>query len=208
MRTDNRVEARSSALLLNDLQVAIISGSPLASSDPDALVRVNAAVDRCAEALDAARRAGVLVVHVRVAFSPGHPEANPHSPMMRFMRDKGLLVEGAPGTAFDPRVAPKSGEIFVTKHAVSAFAGTPLDEILRGRGIGTVVLGGLVTHYAVDSTARDAHDRGYRVIVLTDGCASATPSRHDASLANLAFLAEAVTTEDFASRIEVSSGVA
>jgi len=208
MSTDNRVEARSSALLLNDLQVAIISGSPLASSDPDALVRVNAAVDRCAEALDAARRAGVLVVHVRVAFSPGHPEANPHSPMMRFMRDKGLLVEGAPGTAFDPRVAPKPGEISVTKHTVSAFAGTPLDQILRGRGIGTVVLGGLVTHYAVDSTARDAHDRGYRVIVLTDGCASATTSRHDASLANLAFLAEAVTTGAFASSIEASSGVA
>jgi nicotinamidase-related amidase len=60
----------------------------------------------------------------------------------------------------------------------------------------------------VDSTARDAHDRGYRVIVLTDGCASATPSRHDASLANLGFLAEAVTTEAFASRIETSSGVA
>jgi nicotinamidase-related amidase len=81
---------------------------------------------------------------------------------------------------------------------VSAFAGTPLDQIFRARGVGTVILGGLVTHYAVEGTARDAHDRGYRVIVLTDGCASATPSRHEASLANLAFLAEAVTTEAFA----------
>jgi len=207
MSTDERVEVRSSALVLNDLQAAIISGSPLAPSDPDALARVNAAVDRCAQALDVARRASLLVVHVRVAFSPGHPEANPHSPMMRLMRDKGLLLEGAPGTRFDPRVAPKPTEISLTKHTVSAFAGTPLDQILRARAIGTVVLGGLVTHYAVDSTARDAHDRGYRVIVLTDGCASATPSRHDASLANLAFLAETVTTEAFASRIEASSGV-
>jgi len=203
MSTDNRVEAGSSALLLSDLQAAIISGSPLAPSNRDALGRVNAAVERCAEALDAARRAGVLVVHVRVAFSPGHPEANPHSPMMRFMRDKGLLVEGGPGTAFDPRVAPGPGEIVVTKHTVSAFAGTPLDQILHARGVGTVILGGLVTHYAVEGTARDAHDRGYRVIVLTDGCASATPSRHEASLANLAFLAEAVTTEAFASGIRV-----
>lgn len=204
MSTENRIEAGSSALLLNDLQAAIVSGSPLAPSDPDSLGRLNAAVERCAEALDAARRAGVLVVHVRVAFSPGHPEANPHSPMMRFMRDKGLLVEGAPGTAFDPRVVPGSGEIVVTKHTVSAFAGTPLDQILRARGVDTVILGGLVTHYAVEGTARDAHDRGYRVIVLTDGCASATLSRHEASLANLAFLAEAVTTEAFVSGIRAT----
>jgi nicotinamidase-related amidase len=207
MSVGDRIEGKSSALVLNDLQVAIISGSPLASSDPDALSRMNAAVDRCAEALDAARRTDVLVVHVRVAFSPGYQEANPHSPMMRFMREKGVLIEGHAGTAFDPRVAPRPGEIVVTKHTVSAFAGTPLDQILRARGVGTIVVGGLVTHYAVDGSARDAHDRGYRVMVLKDGCASATPARHDASLANLAFLAEVVMTRDFVSRVNAPSSL-
>jgi nicotinamidase-related amidase len=206
MTAADRLEFRSTALVLNDLQLAIISGSPLAPSESEALARVSAAVDRCAEVLGNARRVGIPVVHVRVAFSSGHPEANPHSPMMRFIREKELLSHDAPGTGFDPRVQPGPGEIVVTKHGVSAFAGTPLDQMLRSRGVDTVVLGGLVTHYAIDSTARDAHDRGYRVIVLEDGCASATPARHDASLANLAFLGEVLTTKDFIAQIALASG--
>ena len=205
MSSEPRIEAASSALILNDLQLAIISGSPLASSDPKVISRMNAVVDQCAKALELARGAGMPVVHVRIAFSPGYPEASPHSPMMRYMRDKGVLLEGDSGTAFDARVAPRQGEIVVTKHAVSAFAGTALEQMLRVRGVGTVVLGGLVTHYAVDGTARDAHDRGFRVVVLKDGCASATPERHDASLANLGFLAEVLMTEDVAARMAAAT---
>jgi nicotinamidase-related amidase len=201
MSAADRVAAKSTALILNDLQLAIISGSPLAPAEPEALARFNSAIDRCAEALAGARRLGMPIVHVRVTFSAGHPEANPHSPMMRFIREKGLLVDGAPGSAFDPRVKPVPGEEVITKHGVSAFAGTPLDAKLRDRGIDTVILGGLVTHYAVDSTARDAHDRGFRLIVLKDGCASATPARHEASLANLAFLGEVLATGELMRRI-------
>jgi nicotinamidase-related amidase len=201
MAAADRLDAKSAALVLNDLQLAIISDSPLAPSEPDALARINAAVDLCAEALKAARRFEMIVVHVRVAFSPGHSEANMHSPMMRFIREKRLLLYGGESTSFDPRVRPNHGEIVVTKHGVSAFAGTPLDQILRTRRVDTVVLGGLVTHYAVEGTARDAHDRGYRVLVLKDGCASATPARHEASLDNLAFLCEVLTTDAFIARI-------
>lgn len=193
--------ACQTALILSDLQRAIIAGSPLAPAEPEALARFDSAVRRCAEMLDAARRHGMPIVHVRVAFSPGHPEANPHSPMMRFIRDRGLLVDDDAGTGFDARVAPAPGEEVVTKHGVSAFTGTPLEAWLRARGIDTVILAGLVTHYAVDSTAREAHDRGFRVIVLKDGCASATPARHEASLANLGFLGEVLVTNDALERI-------
>lgn len=202
MTADNAVRARATALVLTDLQLAIISGTPLAPSEPDAVMRFNGVVECCAKALAAARRLGMLMVHVRVAFSQGYPEANPSSPMMRFIREKGLLIDGDPGTAFSPKVRPAAGEIVITKHGVSAFAGTPLDQILRARNISAVALCGLVTHYAVDSTAREAHDRGYGVIVLKDGCASGAPARHEATLANLAFLGSVVTTEEFISSIE------
>jgi nicotinamidase-related amidase len=69
-------EAQSTALVLNHLQAAIISNSPLAPSEPEDLARMDAAVERCAEALVAARRANLLIVHVRIAFSPGYPEAS------------------------------------------------------------------------------------------------------------------------------------
>jgi len=195
------LDPKSTALVLTDLQLAIISETPLAASETDALRRVNSAVVKCAETLKVARRMEMLVVPVRVAFSAGHPEANPYSPMMQFIREKGLLIDGAQSTSFDPSVRPNPDEIVITKHGVSAFAGTPLDQILRARQVDTVILGGLVTHYAVDGTARDAHDRGYRVVVLRDGCASAAPARHEASLANLAFLGEVLTTDILITRI-------
>lgn len=191
------LEISSSALVLNHLQKAIISSSPLAPSDPEDLARMDAAVERCAEALAAARRANLLIVHMRIAFSPGYPEASRTSPMMQFMAKENVLLYDDPRTDFDPRVSPVQNEIVVTNHAVSAFAGTSVDQLLRVQGIDTVVLGGVVTHYAVEGTAREAHDRGYRVIVLEDGCSSGGIARHDASITSLAFLSEIVTTETF-----------
>ena len=200
-----QIEPRSTALVLNDLQLAIISNSPLAPSEAEAVTRFNSAVLQCAKALTAARCVGMHVAHVRVAFSAGYAQANLHSPMMRFIREKELLLDGAPATAFDPRVEPDAAEIVITKRGVSAFSGTALDEALRARGVSAVVLGGLVAHYAVEGTAREAHDRGYRVLVLKDACASATVSRYDAALANLAFLGEVLTTEAFLGRLEGTS---
>ena len=190
-------ETPPSALILNHLQSAIISSSPLAPSEPEDLARMDAAVERCSEALAAARKASLLIVHVRIAFSPGYPEASRTSPMMRFMTGENVLLEGDPRTEFDMRVSPAQDEIVVTNHAVSAFAGTSLNQLFRVQGINTVILGGVVTHYAVEGTAREAHDRGYRVVVLENGCSSGGTARHNASIDNLAFLADIVTTETF-----------
>ena len=65
----------------------------------------------------------------------------------------------------------------ITKRGVSAFAGTELARLLRVRGIDTVALMGLVTHYAVEGTAREVSDLGLHAVVLADGCASGTPGK-------------------------------
>lgn len=193
----NKISPATTALLLNDLQVDIISGSPLAPSDPDALARFDDVVQKCALALQASRSAGATVIHVRHVFSPGHPEASPFSPLSQFVRQQGLLVDGDPGAAIDARVAPVAGETVIRKQTISPFCNTGLDTRLREGGIDTVVVGGLVTHFVVDSAVRDASDRGYQVLLLEDGCASATPARHETSLANLSMLAEVITVATF-----------
>lgn len=77
--------------------------------------------------------------------------------------------------AFEP-VAPVDGEFVVRKRAVSAFAGTELDRLLQVRDVATIVLAGGITNFAVEGTARDASDRGYRVIVLEDCCETVSES--------------------------------
>ena len=81
------------------------------------------------------------------AWREGHPDINPHTPWQ---------IE--------------------RKRAVSAFAGTELDRLLRVRDLSTLALSGGITNFAVEGTARDASDRGYRVIVLEDCCESETES--------------------------------
>ncbi|TNE89404.1 MAG: cysteine hydrolase [Deltaproteobacteria bacterium] len=190
------LDATRVAVLSMDFQVEILRGQALGPSDAEARARLDAAVEGAARALAWARRVGAKVVHVRHAHSEGYPEGSPHVPMTRFMKAKGVLQLGQPGTAFDDRVAPVGDELVVTKHTISALAATPLERQLRVWGVDTVLLAGVVTHFVIDGTARQAVDLGFRTLVLTDACASADPVQHDATLKNLGFLGELITTAD------------
>jgi nicotinamidase-related amidase len=100
-------------------------------------------------------------------------------------------------------VRPDPGEIVVYKRSVSALAGTELDRLLRLRDINTLVLTGVATHFAVEGTAREAVDRGYRVIVLEDCCASRERDVHDFSIGViLRRLCHVTTAESFIQTLE------
>jgi len=90
---------------------------------------------------------------------------------------KGLL-SGSAGSEVHPAVAPKPGDIVVTKHRVSAFAGTDLDMILRAGGIDTLVIAAISTSGVVLSTVRHAADADYRVVVVADCCADGDAEVH------------------------------
>jgi nicotinamidase-related amidase len=83
-------------------------------------------------------------------------------------------------------VAPHDGDVVLTHCRVSCFHGTELDVVLRGAGIDTVVLAGVATNLAVESTARAGADLGYRILVVSDTCSTTSETAHDASLAMFA----------------------
>jgi nicotinamidase-related amidase len=150
------------------------------------------------DALEAARAAGITVVHVANAWREGHPDINPHAPWMREANTAGRSVEDTWGVEFFEPVAPHDGEFVVRKRAVSAFAGTELDRLLRVRGISTIALAGSITNFAVEGTARDASDRGYRVLILEDCCESVSDEWQDFSMTQiLPLIAEVVAVADF-----------
>ncbi len=69
-------------------------------------------------------------------------------------------------------VRPQPGEIVIPKNSIGAFCSSPIDQVLRNMGITGLVVGGLITEACVETTAREAADRGYDCILLEDGCAS------------------------------------
>ena len=81
-------------------------------------------------------------------------------------------------TAVVDELAPQPGDVTVVKRRVSAFAGSDLQVVLRSRRIGTLVLCGIATSGVVLSTLREAADRDYRLVVISDGCLDADPEVH------------------------------
>lgn len=172
-----------SALLLLDIQHDVVHpDGKLGPDGAEAAERFRLAAGRAKAVLDAARTAALQVIHVGTRFRVGYPAANPHMPTMGFVKQTGALVEGSPGAAFLGAFAPHAGEPTVVKRAVSAFAGSDLEVLLRAGDADTLLLAGFVTHFAVEGTARDAADRGYRVVTLSDCCASNGDARHQSSL--------------------------
>ena len=85
------------------------------------------------------------------------------------------------------------------KRAVSGFAGTDLDRLLRVRDVTAVVIAGVITNFAAEGTARDASDRGLRVAVLGDCCESITDEMHAFAVTQvLPLIGEVVGVRDFA----------
>jgi nicotinamidase-related amidase len=149
-------EAARTALLVMDFQTPIVER---VTAGKEALLAAAAA------AIAAARDAGVRVIHVVVGFRPGFPEVSP--------RNQGFSAVKAMGgvaTDIDPRVAPASDGVVVTKHRVSAFMGTDLEMVLRANDIDTLAMCGIATSGVVLSTLRHAADGDYRIVVLEDGC--------------------------------------
>lgn len=171
--------------LINDI---VGGGSPVAAE-----VARRGVLARTAEAAAKARAAGVPVAYVRVGFT-GEREKPRCSPFLGPFYDAGYLRLGGPGTAVHMDVAPQPGDLDIVKHRVSAFWGTPLDLILRARGIDKLYVSGVSTTYAVSSTVRDAHDRDLEVILIEDACAAGDAAEHDAQVAALAPLCGSITS--------------
>jgi nicotinamidase-related amidase len=163
------LDPKTSALLVMDFQTAIVDGFV---ADKGALLA------RTTQLLDAARRAGLRVIYVVVAFRPGYPEASPRNQSFRAVRDSGRFVDGSAGTEVHAAVAPRPSDVVVTKHRVSAFTGTDLEVILRSNGIEALLLAGIATSGVVLSTVRHAADADYRVVVVEDCCADRDAEVH------------------------------
>jgi len=161
--------AKASALLVMDFQIMIVEGY---AANKEALLA------RTARLIEAARSAGVMLIYVVVGFRRGYPEISPRNLTFGAVRAAGRFAPGDAAAAIHPAVAPKTGDVVVTKHRVSAFAGTDLDMILRANGIDTLLLTGIATSGVVLSTVRHAADADYRLLVIGDCCSDQDEEVH------------------------------
>lgn len=138
------------------------------------------------DTVKAAREAGVNVIYIPIAFTEDYHEVTP-TPygIMKGVVDNGAFKKNTWGSEIVDVLKPESADIIIEgKRSFCGFASTNLDFILRGRNIKNVVLGGFLTNCCVESTMRNAYDKGYNVITLTDCCATLSQEEHDNALKN------------------------
>jgi biuret amidohydrolase len=135
-----------------------------------------------ARLLDGFRTAKAKVVYTLVTYQPGFPGVSPNSPLYRTAIDANSLLEGTPAVEVMDELAPRPDEPVVRGQGSSGFDRTVLDTILRLAGVDTVVLVGVATDVAVESTARGACDLGYRTIVVSDACTADSDEAHARAL--------------------------
>jgi nicotinamidase-related amidase len=135
--------------------------------------------------VEAARAAGVTIMHAPITFAPGYGELSRHPyGILKGVVDGNAFVKGTWGAAIVDDLAPADGDIVVEgKRGLDTFASTNLDFILRSKGIDTVILAGFLTNCCVESTMRIAYENGYRVITLTDCTAATSAEEHDNAIA-------------------------
>ncbi|MDP9072725.1 MAG: cysteine hydrolase [Actinomycetota bacterium] len=125
--------------------------------------------------VEAARQAGVTVMHAPITFTEGYNEISSHPyGILKGVVDTHAFVKGEWGSAIVDELAPEQGDIVIEgKRGLDTFASTNLDFILRSKGITTIALGGFLTNCCVESTMRSGYENGYQVITLSD-CVAAT----------------------------------
>jgi ureidoacrylate peracid hydrolase len=144
--------------------------------------------DRCAaittqiqRLLGTCRELGVEVIHVVIA--PYTQDARECDFVTRHLGYR--PPKGSRETDILDELAPLPDEIVLPKITSSAFNSTPLNSILRNMGKDTLIICGVVTNGCVESTARDGRDLGYKLVLVSDGCAASTVEAHENTLRHM-----------------------
>ena len=184
------IEWSKTALVIIDMQRDFLEPGGFGETLGNDVAQLARAVQPCADMLRAAREAGLLVVHTREGHLPDLSDAPPakiaRGAPSRRIGDAGpmgrILIRGEAGHDIVPALYPLDDEIVIDKPGKGAFYATGLDQLLQKYGIENLLVCGVTTEVCVNTTVREANDRGYRCVVLSDCCASYFPEFHEFGL--------------------------
>jgi biuret amidohydrolase len=173
----------STALVMIDMQRDFLEPGGFGEMLGNDVSQLRSAIEPCRRVLEAARQAGLFIIHTREGHRPDLSDAPPaklaRGRLSCGIGDAGpmgrVLVRGEHGHDIIPELAPQAGEPVLDKPGKGAFYGTDLLLMLANRGIKTLIVCGVTTEVCVHTTVREANDRGFEAIVPADCVGSYFP---------------------------------
>lgn len=188
---DFELEPPATALIVVDMQYASACretglGKSLKAQGKEELARYRydriegVAIPTIQRLLAFFRRHHLTVVYLTMGSEmPDFSDALPH--LKAFLASSNNRL-GTPEHEILEEVKPEPGELVLNKTTMGAFNSTNLDSILWSKGIKTLLFTGVSTNMCVETTARDAADRGFRCVIIEDGCGASAQTYHEAAL--------------------------
>ncbi len=179
------------ALIVIDMQRDFAEPGGFGASLGNDVSRIAKIVPDVKRLIEGFRKAGLPVIHTMECHKPDLSDLpvakrDRGNPLLR-IGDQGpmgrILITGEPGTAILPELAPIDGEIIIEKPGKGAFYATELGDILKGRGIKQLVFAGVTTEVCVQTTMREANDRGYECLLAEEATESYFPEFKAAAIA-------------------------
>jgi gluconolactonase len=202
-----RLDPKKSALIIQDLQNdVIIEGGAFADSGAPAHATGQNVVENVKRLAEAARSAGMPVIHVHYIVEQGAPGLRQNAPLFQGVKGANALVRGTWGAAPAEGLEPQDGDHIVEKMRMNAFYNTRLDILLRGLGAETIVITGAWTNMSIEHTARHGADAGYEVVVASDGTSTVNDEwQHAALNYALTNVARVASCEEIAEALGVTA---
>jgi len=179
------------ALMIIDMQRDFCDPSGYMHTRGGDVALARAIVPRISAVRDACREAGIAIIYTREGHRPNlsdlprskriktalaGAEIGSQGPLGR------LLIRGEHGWDFIDELHPDDAEIVIDKAGTGSFHGTELNDILSNQSVENLIITGVTTGVCINSTVREASDRGYNVLVLEDCCAEPDPKTHEIAI--------------------------